>query len=130
MKLFFVLASMILAFSANAADRKVGNVIAVEREVNDLYNTCIGKVEDTAKPKSFFSCGIKYTTDGELPVSKGRVLKLIDDKCSVVGETMNGVLLITFAGSQNPSTFEVSRLCLERALSPKDSVKVILYTLE
>ncbi|MEK2644280.1 hypothetical protein [Bdellovibrio sp. BCCA] len=130
MKLFFVLATMLMAFTVHAADRKVGNVIAVEREITDLYNTCLGKVEDTTKPKSFFSCGIKYTTDGELPVSKGRVIKLIDDKCSVVGETMNGVLLITFSGAQNPSTFEASRACLEKAVMPKDSVKVVLYTLE
>lgn len=131
MKLYFILVSLLFVASAHASDRKVGNVIAVEREVSDIYSTCLKNgPENTTKPQSFFSCAIKYTTDGELPVSKGRVIKLVDDKCSVVGETANGTLLITFAAAKSPSTFEASRSCLERALSTKDYVKVIVYTLE
>lgn len=131
MKLFFAIASLLVAFSAQASDRKVGNIIAVEREISDLYNTCLKNVSGaTDKPQSFFSCAIKFTTDGELPVTKGRVLKLMDERCQVVGEAMNGVVLITFSGTKSPSTFETSRACLERSLSAKDFVKVIVYTLE
>lgn len=130
MKLYVFVVSMLFAFSAHAGDRKVGNVIAVEREISNVYNTCLSQVEDTTGSKSFFSCGIKYVTDGETPVSKGRVLKLMDDKCSVVGETMSGVLFITFSSAQERSTFEVARMCLEKALLAKNSVKVIVYTIE
>lgn len=131
MKSLFVIASLLVAFTAQAADRKVGTVMAVEREISDLYNTCLKEVQDpTDKPQSFFSCAIRYTTDGELPVSKGRVLRLKDERCHVVGETINGVLMITFAGAKSPSTFEASRACLEKALNEKDFVKVIVYTLE
>ncbi len=131
MKLFFVLASLLLAFSAQAGDRKIGNVIAVEREITDIYDTCLKAVDgDTSKPKSFFSCGIKYVGAGELPVSKGRVLKLVDERCNVWGDSMNGVILITFAGAGNTSSFETSRACLERATTPNNSVKVVVYTHE
>ncbi len=131
MKFFFAIASLLVAFSAQAADRKVGNVVAVEREISDLYNTCLKEIQDlTDRPQNFFSCAIKYTTDGELPVSRGRVLRLKDERCQVVGETINGVLMITFSGAKTPSTFEASRACLAKALSEKDFIKVIVYTLE
>ncbi|WII73592.1 hypothetical protein QJS83_06865 [Bdellovibrio sp. 22V] len=133
MKMFFVLASMFVAFSANAADRKVGNVIAVEREVPEIYDTCLSNMgdQDTTKPRSFYSCAIKYTTAGEIPVSQGRVLRLKTDKCDVHGEAFNGVILITFANiSKDTATFEPSRSCLKNALTGKDYVKAIVYTLE
>ncbi|KYG63356.1 hypothetical protein [Bdellovibrio bacteriovorus] len=131
MKLFFVVASMLLAFSAQANDRKVGNVIAVEREINDVNATCLKNVSgETDKPQSFFSCAIKYTAAGEIPVSKGRAFRLDDERCQVYGETMNGVLLITFGTKERSSTFEASRACLGRSLAAKDSVKVVVYTLE
>ena len=68
--------------------------------------------------------------DGEIPVSKGRLLRLNDERCQVHGEAVNGVVFITFAGPKAPSTFDASRACLERALSEKDFVKTIVYTLE
>lgn len=131
MKWFFAIAALFVALSSHAADRKVGNVIAVEREIPDLYNTCLKNLQGpTDKPQSFFSCAFKYITDGEIPVSKGRVLKLMNERCQVVGESTNGFIMITFAGAKSPSTFEASRACLERALSEKDFVKVIVYTLD
>lgn len=131
MKIAFVLISMLLAFSVQAADRKVGTVIGVEREIPDVYSTCLKNVSgDTSKPKSFFSCAIKYVDDGELPVTKGRAFRLTDDRCSVHGDLTNGVLFITFTGAKNPSSFEVSRGCLERSLPNNASVKAIVYTLE
>ncbi|KHD89774.1 MAG: hypothetical protein OM95_01495 [Bdellovibrio sp. ArHS] len=131
MKLFFVVASMLLAFSAQANDRKIGNVIAVERDIHDVNATCLKNISgDTSKPQSFFSCGIKYIAEGEIPVSKGRAFKLVDESCQVYGETINGVLLITFGTAKGSSTFEASRACLARSLATKDSVKVVVYTLE
>ncbi len=131
MKLLFVLASLFLAMTAQAEDRKVGTVIAVEREISDLKNTCLKATQDDrSKPASFFSCAIKYVGDGEMAISKGRVLKLMDERCQVVGESVNGVIFITFASAKNRSTFEESQACLERALVNKDYLKVVLYTLE
>lgn len=131
MKVILIFAALFVTFTAQASDRKVGNVIAVEREIPDLYNSCLKNMQDsTDKPQSFFSCAIKYTTDGEMPVSKGRLLKLMDERCQVIGEAISGNLVITFAGKKAPSTFETSRACLEKALSDKDFAKVIVYTLE
>lgn len=126
----FVLAMMV-GLTVHAGDRKIGNVIAVEREISDIYTTCLKKTDaDTSKPQTFFSCGFKYIVDGEIAVNSGRVVKLIDDKCSVIGEAINGTLIITYASAQKPSTFEASRMCLERALTAKDSLKMMVYTIE
>ncbi|UOE99835.1 hypothetical protein [Bdellovibrio reynosensis] len=132
MKLFFVVASLLLAFSAQANDRKVGNVIAVERTISNVYNSCISTIDeaDTVKPKTFFSCAIKFTQDGELPVTKGRVLNLRDNRCLVEGESVNGMLFITFSAAKGLTPFEVAKGCLQKSLGSRDSVKVVLYTLE
>ncbi len=76
---------------------------------------------DTSKPRTIFSCAFRYTKDGELTVSKGRLLKLADDKCMVYGEAVNGMIFITFNTSESPSPWEGSRRCLEKALASKDS---------
>lgn len=131
MKMLFVLLTTVLAFSAHANDRKVGNVIAVERELSDLYSTCLKATSgDTSKSQMFYSCAINFLSEGELPVSSGRVIKLIDSQCSVVGEVLKGTLLITYSTGQRPSNFEASKACLEKALLPKDHIKLIVYTLE
>lgn len=130
-KVFFILVALTVGVGAQAGDRKIGNVVAVEREISDIYNTCLKKADsDTSKPQSFFSCSIKYIVDGEIAVSSGRMIKLIDDKCSVIGEAINGTLIITYASAQKPSSFESSRTCLERALIAKDPLKLLVYTIE
>lgn len=131
MKVLFVLASLFIAFSAQAADKKLGNVIAIERELPNLSEACIKNVtSDITKPSSFFSCTVKFTTGAETPVSKGTIFKVIDNNCSVVAEAINGTLLVTFAGAKSSSTFEVSRACLESALADKEPLKVLLYSVE
>lgn len=131
MKVLFVLASLCIAVSAQAADKKLGNVIAIERELPNLSEACIKNViSDITKPSSFFSCAVKFTAGAETPVSKGTIFKMVDNNCSVVGEAINGTLLVTFAGAKNSSTFEASRACLETALADKEPVKVFLYTVE
>lgn len=132
MKLFFVAASLLLAFTAQASDRKIGNVIAVEREIKDVYSTCLKNVTgDTTGSKFFFSCAIKYVTPGEIPVTKGRAFRLHDEHCSVNADFANsGVLFVTFSSAKDTSTYETSKACLQQALTNIASVKTLVYTLE
>ncbi|NUN04154.1 MAG: hypothetical protein HUU57_00210 [Bdellovibrio sp.] len=131
MKVLLVLASLCIGFSVQAVDKKLGNVIAVERDLLNLSETCIKNViSDITKPSSFFSCAVKFTTGAETPVSKGTIFKMIDNNCSVVAEAINGTLLVTFAGAKSSSSFEASRACLETALADKEPLKVLLYTVE
>lgn len=132
MKSLLLITSLFISFSAHAVDRKLGQVIAVERELTDVYDTCLKTVSgDVSKPSSFFSCTVKFATAPEMPISKGNIFRLIDQNCSVTGEAINGTLLITFSGAKSNSTFEASRLCLENTLAAnKNSVKLHIYTIE
>lgn len=131
MKTVLFVVAMVIGLSAHAGDRKVGNIIAVEREISDIYTICLKKTgADTSKPQDFFSCGFKYVSEGEIAVSSGRFLKLSDDTCSVIGESINGALLITYSGTKKPSTFETSRACLEKAITAQGSVKMMVFTVE
>lgn len=125
---------LVLSFvsASQGADRKLGNVILVEREIQDIYSTCLKNMDSpTDKPQNFFSCSMKYITAGEWPVSSGIAFRLINEKCSVIGEALKGTLLITFATSRSPSSFEGARDCLNRAISNlKDPVKSLVYTVE
>lgn len=132
MKLFFVIASLLFVVSANAADRKVGNVVAIEREIADVYSTCLKNMadQDTSKSAYSFYCSIPFLNDGELSITKGGIIRLIDNRCVVAGDVTNGKIFITFNTAKNLSTFEESRLCLQRSLTPSNSKKVIIYTIE
>lgn len=132
MKTLLLITSLLISFSAHAVDRKLGQVIAVEREITDLYEACLKTVSgDVTKPSSFFSCTVKFATPPETPISKGNIFHLMDQNCSVTGEAINGTLLITFSGAKSNSTFEASRLCLESTLATnKNSVKLHVYTIE
>lgn len=125
-----VLLSILFSLQAHA-DKKIGNVIAVEREISDVYNRCLRNMTTaTSEPRSLFSCTIKYARDGEWPVSRGRVLKMVDAQCSVTADHANGSLVLTFTGAKNPSTFESAKNCLQKSLTEADTLSVILYTLE
>ena len=130
-----ILSALLVVFFAGtsqAADKKIGNVILVEREIQDIYNTCLKNIDSpTDKPQNFFACSMKYITPGELAVSSGVVLRLLDQRCSVVGEALKGTLLITFATSRSPSTFESAKDCFGRAIANlKDPVKTLVYSVE
>lgn len=131
MKAIISILLMVVGITANAGDRKIGTVVAVEREISDVYATCLKKTDtDTTKPKVFFSCNFKYINDGELAVTSGRLVTLMDDKCSVMGEAINGTVIITYSSSEKPSSFESSRACLARAFAGKDALKMLVYTIE
>lgn len=126
---------MAVGFVANAGDRKLGTVVAVEREVSDVYETCLKKTDtDGNKPKPFYSCSFKYIQDGEMALTSGRIVTLIDDRCSVLGEALNGNVIMTYSSTEKASGFESARTCLARALARalagKDSVKMLVYTVE
>lgn len=132
MKLFFAIASILLAFSAHANDRKIGNIVAVERTITNIYTNCLDNVsqKDTTKPQNFFSCAIKIAAPSEMPVTKGIVLNLKDNECSVDAESVNGNLFVIFSAAKGMSTFEVAKSCLQKAIVTKGEPKVIVYTVE
>lgn len=134
MKLIFSLATLLFAFSVHAADRKLGNVIAVERDVTNIYNSCTSNViPDPQKTKSaaLYSCSVPVLKDGDASITRGTFLNGVGQDCIVDGEVGNGSLVIEFSTSAENSSYTDSQACLKRALDAiNNDTKLIIYTVE
>lgn len=129
------LATLLFAFSVHAADHKIGNVIAVERDVPNIYNSCMATVgPDPAanKTSDLYTCYVGGIAKvGDTVITKGDFLKNVGTDCNVSGEINNGSLLIAFSTAADSSSYADSQACLKRALDViNDSTKIILYTIE
>jgi len=135
MKVLVTLATLLFAFSVHAADRKVGNVIAIERDVTNIYDSCMSTVTPdptTTKSSDTYSCFVKSPMNpNDTPLTRAHFLKNVGSDCDVEGDIENGSLLITFNTSADTSSYADSQACLKRALDViNDSTKIILYTVE
>lgn len=133
MKSLFIFAALLVSFSAHAQDRKIGNVVAIEREIPNLKETCLKNTDDNAdsKPNSFFACAFTFVSKSEIAITSGRVLTLRDKECNVLGEAEKGSIMITFTTTKiGKSTFQESVACLEKALATNNSLKLLVYSFE
>lgn len=138
MKTIFSALTLALALTAvttaHASDRKIGNVIAVERTIDDVYQTCVDQLKDVKGDNSFASCKFDAKkTNADYSQGTQRVLTLWKDGCEVEGSVMNGTVLVTFQATGAKATLEDSKACLRKAIDgnqTKDSFKFIVYTIE
>lgn len=132
MKIILALALTIFAFSAQATDKKIGNVIAVERQITNIYDSCIettGKSAQSARP--YFICSVKYLqSPHEVAVGKGGVIRFQEQGCSVQADTDGGFLFIVYGKSEGNSDFQTAKACLQSALEKNKTVSAIVYTVE
>lgn len=123
--------SLFIGFSAQASDVKLGNVIAVEREITNIYETCIQNITgDTSKPTRMFICSFRFTKNNEIGMSKARAFFMKNEQCDVHAEISNGSMLMTFATPQPTSSFEASKECLATAIRNSPPVKSLIYAVE
>ena len=122
---------LMVAFSTQAADKKLGHVIAVEREINNLYQTCLNSVnQDAEKTASFFSCSIRTLKDNELSLTSRGFIRENNEKCQTNADVKNGNILITFGLTKGSSTLNEAKDCLAQALLKNDSLKLSVFTVE
>ena len=132
MKLFIAVAATLIAFTAQANDRKLGNVIAVERQITNIYDKCLSKVSsDTTKDSSFFICSFSFLkSSAETQISKKIVLTYATNDCRVNAEAVNGFLFMTFGKAKGSSNFSTAKNCLAQAIDNSTAVNVNVYTIE
>ncbi|MGE5084946.1 MAG: hypothetical protein ACM3MG_01500 [Bacillota bacterium] len=131
MKLIFALVATLIAFSAHATDRKIGNVIAVEREISDVYNRCVEATSKMDGERSTFFCAIKYTKSPVEMALPGRAPLMYEDgSCVVSSELGNGNILFTFGKKSGSSDFAGAKECLAKAIASKGTIKTLVYTIE
>ncbi|WP_413558656.1 hypothetical protein [Bdellovibrio sp. HCB209] len=133
MKLFIALLATLVAFSAKAADRKLGNVILVEREIPNPYELCTkNMIDKTDKKQTSFYCVIKYTKPNmEIPVaSKISPITYKDENCKVRSESGNGSMIIGFGPETVAVDFETAKACLLKGLTAHGALNVNVLTIE
>lgn len=138
MKTIFSALTLALALTsfttAHAADRKIGNVIAVERTIEDVYSTCIDQVKDHKGETAFASCKFDAKkTNADFSQGAQRLLNLWKDGCEVEATAQAGIVLITFNANGAKATLDDSKACLRKAIDAApngDTFKFIAYTIE
>lgn len=130
MKFLVLLLGLCLGFTVQASDRKVGNVVVVERTVSDVYDSCMKEIRgDVTKPSSYFTCVITLTQQPyEVLLTKGYI-NHTSEKCNVEAEFAVGKMLINF-GTKQAGSFEDAKVCLTEALAKQPVTKVLIQTLE
>lgn len=130
-----VMITLSLTSPAMAADRPLGTVVAVERDIPNVYQSCVDQVKlDPKQPTSFFFCKFPATKNKvEFSIGEQFVLMLDKDGCTVEGVVNNSTLLITFGTNPERSSFDSAKACLRKAFdaSPnKDDLKFIIYSVQ
>lgn len=130
MKKTIVLLISLLSLGAFAKDVQLGNVVAVERSIDNIYDKCLSSMDKPgAGSEYFFSCAFRYIKTGETPITNGRAFNYTEGNCRVNAETVNGNVFITFSTDRNTSGFEESRACLAKSVAGNKTIKVIVYTI-
>ena len=138
MKLIFSALTLALAFtavtSAKAADKKIGNVIAVERTIDNVYQNCIDGLGLPGDDTNFLTCTLKVKkTNEDFMNGYQRLLTLTNGGCEVEGTAQAGSVMISFQDRRPKASIDDSKACLRKALDAsvnKDSFKFIIYTIE
>lgn len=117
-----------------AADRKIGNVIAVERTIEGVYESCLEQIESEKSAATIYACKFETkNTNADLSPGARRLLNFSKNQCYVEATLQNSVILIMFNSKKEKATFTMAKNCLRDALdaSPdKDNFKYVVYTIE
>ena len=129
-----LICSLGFVVSAQAADRKLGNVIAVERTLENIYQGCIDQVKPEDSPMALYSCSFDPKTNtADFAAGRTNLLNMNKDGCMVEGVLQNSVVHIMFQGRSAKANFADAKACLRKAIdaSPnKDSFKYTIFTIE
>jgi hypothetical protein len=134
MKLAFAFLSLMISFSAFAADRKIGNVIVVERDVDNIYDRCmedLNRKPASVTQKANLACFVVVTNNpGEVLMNKGGAFKSTNPKCYVDTEFGGSGMLIDFSSKELNATAAEAKRCLREALNANPDIIATIQTIE
>lgn len=131
MKALVLLASLLGAISVHAADKKVGTMIMVERDVDNVYDRCIAalKPEDGNKASQF--CVVQITTNPyEVMLNRTGGIRYRSPNCSVDSDFGNGKMLVSFQALGKGATLADAKRCLQNAANENSDIVVTIQTVE
>jgi len=130
-------AALLLAFNVHAADKKLGNVIAVQRTIDKVYDSCmeqVSKDKNNTPDQRYFFCTFPATnSDLESVPGSQHLLFSNDAHCTVDVSVQGAKVLVTFNGNDAKADLAVAKSCLQASLNdPKvnDSFTFIVYAVE
>ncbi|RYZ86220.1 MAG: hypothetical protein EOP06_14905 [Proteobacteria bacterium] len=134
-KCMILASTLTLAIAAQAADKKIGSVVAVERSVENILTTCVDQVKKDKYQDptgQYFSCSYAIVKPGESIPAGQRFLALRTSECNVDAEAKDTKVVVFFGGNDMKSNLTTAQNCLETALQEKkiNDFKVIVHTVE
>lgn len=131
MRQFAMFVILLITIQAQAGDKKLGNLIAVERPVENIVDRCTQKLQDTGKKTASFYCTLNLSNSPtETLITKGGLIRYRTQSCRVDADLGNNNLMIAFGTTKNESSLDEALLCLKNAVQSNDNLSVIFYTLE
>lgn len=130
--MLLVLTATLIAITAQANDRKLGNVIAVERQITNIFDNCLNKVtSDTTKDSSFYVCSYSFLkSPTEIQFGKKKAMNFSSKDCAVSAEFINGFVFITFGVANGQSNFATAKNCLAKSINNNTPVDINIYSVE
>ena len=131
MKSILLLACFLGAVSVQAADKKIGTVIMVERNIENVYDRCIAdlKNEDRANKQQF--CALQITTSPmEVMMNRTGGMRYRSAQCTVDSDFGNGKMLISFQALGKDTTLADSKRCLQNAVNENADIVATIQTVE
>lgn len=123
-----------MTLNAQAADRKIGNMIAVERSIDNVFQTCVAQLDTNDNESELYSC--KYDiakTALDFTAGSQTLLNVSDENCSVEASVQKAKILVLFSAQTGKRDQAAAKACLQKALNGsqnKDTFKFYAYTLE
>lgn len=131
MKTVIALIALMGAFSAHAADRKIGNVIMIERDIDNVYDRCISSLDQNLTKTNYNFCAIQITkSPAEVLLNKGGGIRYNTSTCTVESDFGNGKMLISFKALGKDAGLDEAKRCLQNALRGNDDMIATIQTVE
>lgn len=131
MKAIILLASLLGAISVHAADKKIGNVIMIERDVDNVYDRCIAGLDDENRDKRDQFCAIQITKSPmEVLMNRNGGIRYKTPNCVVDSDFGNGKMLISFRSLDKDAKLPDAKRCLQNALNENSDIIATIQTVE
>lgn len=137
MKWILSILVLTVAFQATAADKKIGNLVLVERTIENVFSSCITQIEKEDGPNppgQYFACTLPTLKNSLESTPPAQVLlRHRTADCTVDADVINAKVFIMLSGAQANATFATAKSCLTEALNTsatKNSLKFLVFTVE
>jgi hypothetical protein len=131
MKAIILLASLLGAISVHAADKKIGNVIMIERDVNNVYDRCLAELKNEDRDRKQQFCTLQITTSPlEVLMNRNGGIRYKTPNCMVESDFGNGKMLMIFEALGKDSTLADAKRCLQNAVNENSDIVATIQTVE